>query len=146
MSQDLRDAFRVFRRNPAFTATAVATLALGIGATTAIFAIVRGAILEGWPYAAADRIVTLRRSVPRFQQPRYSPFSAPEIADVVARTDVFERALTGESRNVNLTEGGRPERLHGGALSASAFGMLGVPPLLGRVFTEAEDVPGGPPV
>jgi putative ABC transport system permease protein len=146
LRQDLRYAIRALRRNPIFTTVATTTLALAIGANTAIFSVVRGAILEAWPYADADRIVTLRRSFPRLQQTRFVPFSVPEVLDVQSRTDVFERTLAGDSRNVNLTEGGRPERVHGGALTASVFGMLGVEPQLGRVFTEKEDVPGGPRV
>src|SRR5262252_4220497 len=127
-SRDLSAALRALRKSPALAGVAIATIAVGVGASTAIFSVVRGAILEPWPYAAADRIVTLRRSFPAFQQARYTTFSEPEVLDVRARADVFERSLAGEARNVNLTEHGRPERVHGGAMTASGFAMLGVAP------------------
>jgi putative ABC transport system permease protein len=144
--QDLRSATRSLRKSPMLVFVAFTTLSLGAGASTAIFSVVRGAILEPWPYAEADRIVTVRRNVPQYHAANYGPFSAPEVFDVLARTDVFERGFAGNARNVNLSAHGRPERLHGAALTASAFDMLGVAPELGRVFTEAEDIPGGPRV
>ncbi len=145
-AQDLASASRALRKSPGLVGVAIATLALGVGASTAIFSVVHGAILEPWPYTAEDRFVTLRRTFSGLSQNQFVPFSAPEVLDVQARTDLFERTLAGDARDVNLTENGRPERVHGGALTASAFALLGVAPQIGRVYTSAEDVPGGPRV
>jgi putative ABC transport system permease protein len=141
---DLGYAWRSLRHTPRFTATVVATLALGLGANVAIFSVVKGAILDPWPYTAADRIVVVRANFPRLGLIDAPTFSAPEVADLEAQTSVFERTLVGVARNLNLTAPGRVDRIHGVAISASAFSMLGVDPLLGRVFTSAEDVPHGP--
>ncbi|MEO8431608.1 MAG: ABC transporter permease [Acidobacteriota bacterium] len=144
--QDARASLRLLKASPGFSAAAVATLALGIGTSTALFSVIRGAILEPWPYDGADRIVTIRGTFPRLGAADRVTLSIPELAEVEARTDVFDAVIAGVSRNANLTERGTADRVRGAALTANVFPMLGVRPLLGRVFSSEEDRPGGPRV
>lgn len=142
MIRDFRFALRALRRSPGFTAVAVLLLSLGIGAATALFSVVKATLLEPWPYSGARRIVTIAASYPRSAQARSGAFSAEEAADLMRREDVFDAALAGTARDVNLTGGGAAERIHAVAMTASAFRLLGVPPAAGRVFDERDDRPG----
>jgi len=143
---DLRQAVRGLRRNPGFAAATVFLLALGVGTSTAMFTVLKATLLDPWPYREAHRIVTVGISYPRMAQDRLEPLSVPEALSVARDSGVFAAVMEGVGRNVNLTDGDRPERVHGVAVSASTFPMLGVPPLLGRVFTAEEDRPGAEPV
>lgn len=137
---DLRFAFRVLRKHPSFAFVAVVTLAIGIGAATAIFSVVNAVVLRPLPYVDSDRLVVLRDSAP----PRLPEFSvAPgRFLEWQKRTRVFESMAAFESQTANLTGSGDPVRLRGARISATAFPMLGVAPLLGRTFTPEEDHPG----
>ena len=108
MILDLRSAFRALRRSPGFAVTAVLLLSVGIGASTALWSIVRGTLLEPWPYAGADRIATIAASYPRSAQPRSGAFSASEASDLLA-APVFDATLAGIARDVNLTGRGAAE-------------------------------------
>lgn len=143
--QDLRQAIRSLRHSAGFAAAAILMLGVAAGASIAVFSLVKGALLDPWPYEGADRIVTARASLAKLDQTDV-PFSVPEIADLESETAIFEHTVEGVSRNFNLTGRGTPERLHAVQISASGFPMLGVRPLLGRVFHASEDVPGGPKV
>ena len=138
----LRFALRSFRRSPGFTGLAVALLGIGIGSSTALFSVVKGALLDPWPYAGFRRIVTVKMEYPRMSPARAETLSPPEYFDVAGENGVFETVMAGVARNVNLTGGGAPVRLHAVAVTANTFRMLGVPPAAGRVFREDEDRPG----
>ena len=138
--QDVRYAFRSLRRTPTFTIVAVLTLALGIGANTALFSVVNSVLLRPLPYRDPERIVLIWNSWTGW--PR-TWLSEPELADYARERDTFERVAAFDYRSVNLTGGDRPERIRGGLAQAGLFAALGVEPLLGRTFLPDEDRPGG---
>jgi putative ABC transport system permease protein len=143
---DLKFAFRQLLKNPGFTAVAVLTLALGIGATTTIFSVVNGVLLRPLPYAEADRIVSVYERNPRlgFESANVSPAN---YLDWREQNRVFEEiAFVGEfaaSRSFILTGQEQAQRLRGRFVSASFFPVFGIQPMLGRPFIPEEDKPGG---
>jgi putative ABC transport system permease protein len=128
--QDLRYAARTLRKNPGFTAIAALTLALGIGANTAIFSLVNGVLLRPLPYAQPERLVGTTQYYPK------GPL-------VVMRQQSHTMELVGVSDNkeFNLTGSGDPVRLIGNSVSADFFSMLGAQPAMGRTFHDGEDQP-----
>lgn len=143
LAQDVRYGLRILRKSPGFTVTVVLTLALGIGATTAIFSVVQGVMLLPLPYRDPDRLVIIYQSNPH--APRVS-MSLPDLRDWQQSAHSFEW-ITGERwYEFNLTNPGWPERVSGYETSAGFFAMLGVHPLLGRVISAEEDRPGAAPV
>jgi putative ABC transport system permease protein len=141
---DLRYAVRMLRSNPAFTAIAVAALALGIGANTAIFTVVNTVLLQPLPYPQPDRIMQLGRQYPRGEGwsnsiPKYMAWRD---------NDVFESmTLFGQSGpGVNLGAGDRPEQAKAVRVSEGFFRVFATMPAMGRTFTSAEDLPNGPAV
>ncbi|HET7566073.1 MAG TPA: ABC transporter permease [Gemmatimonadaceae bacterium] len=138
--QDVRYALRGMRRQPAFTAVILATLALGLGANVAIFSIVHGVLLRPLPYAAPERIVQLAQIAP------YGSVSEPEFMDYRRDAHSFERLAAYTTRDANLTGGQEPERVQIARISDGFFSILGVPPQLGRAFTSDDDVRHHPPV
>ena len=137
--QDTGYALRTLRKNPAFAVTAVLTLALGIGANTAIFSVIRAVLLKPLPYRAADRLVHISGGASatsiRFEEMRTAARSYSAIG-----------AFRGGVENVTFSGEGGPEVLTEARVSANFLGILGVEPLLGRSFLPEEDTPGGPPV
>jgi predicted permease len=141
--QDLRYALRTLRRSPGFTAVAVLTLALGIGANTAIFSMFEGVVLAPLPYREAERLVTVWYSIS--VNPRVYP-SAPDFRDWRRNARSFEKMGAIGGRAHDLTNPGTPEHLDGREISSGFFSMLGVNLRLGREFSSQEDQPGGDPV
>jgi putative ABC transport system permease protein len=141
---NLRLALRKLITNPAFSAVAILTLALGIGANTAIFSIVNAVLLRPLPYPDADRIMVLNESSGPGQD--YS-VSLPNYEDWKRDNTVFQfLAITrAESRNLSGIAGQEPERIPCAHVSADFFKVIGVLPKLGRTFTEEESKTGGPP-
>ena len=142
---DLRYALRQLRKTPGFTFIAVLTLALGIGANTAIFSVIYAVLLQPLPYPQGDRIVILTES--DSNQPQIS-VSYPDYLDWTKEQKVFEAlgASRRESYNLSGLEGRAPEQVSGGLVTASFFKVIGLQPQLGRVYTEEEDRVGGPAV
>jgi predicted permease len=141
--KDLHFAFRSMRRAPGFTLTVVATLALGIGANTAIFSVVNGILIKPLGYAAEDRLVTIHEVQPRISHvvPRL-PVNALHFTEWRQSVQAFEQmAMIGEIA-LNLTGAGEPERLVAARVSPSLFPMLGARMQVGRAFLEEEDQPG----
>src|SRR5688572_9371269 len=137
LKQDLRYAFRSLRRQPGFTAVAVLTLALGIGANTAIFSVVNSVLLTPLPYKDPKRLVTLWESTREMQQ---IVVSYPNYLDWKTRTRTFEDiAVYNRYEDFNLTGRGDAERIGGALVSANLFSLLGVPALLGRSLTPEDD-------
>jgi len=144
--QDVRFGLRVLRKNPGFTAVAILTLALGIGATTAIFTVVDKVLLQPFAAPDPDHIVVLMQayeggrspiiSIPNFMMWR----DQPRVLD--------EAALYGfpGTLRVNLMGGDQPEQLRATQVSANFFSLFGIPLVAGRTFSAEEDSPGGPPV
>jgi predicted permease len=141
--QDLRLGLRVLRKNPAFTTIVILTLALGIGANTAIFSVVYTVLLKPLPYPQADRLVMVYENVhlANYQNSRNTP-SAGNFTDWMAQNTVFESMAAYSNRSFNLTGSGEPVRVEGERVSAGFFSALQVNAVLGRVFTAEEDHPG----
>jgi predicted permease len=143
--QDVRYALRVLLKSPSFTATAILTLALGIGANSTIFSWINSTLLNPIPGAASTGNILAFTSGGSSRNP--IPFSYPDFLDLCDRTRSFS-ALTGFSiEPMNLTGRAKPERTWGTLVSANYFDFLGVRPILGRGFLQSEDnAPGGAPV
>ncbi|HLW34220.1 MAG TPA: ABC transporter permease [Chthoniobacterales bacterium] len=141
----LRFAFRQLLKNPAFSAVAILTLGIGIGANTAIFSIVNAVLLRPLPYPDADRIMVLNESSGPGQD--YS-VALPDYFDWQHDTTVFEHlaATHKESRNLSGIPGRDPERVSCASVTRNFFNIVGVSPEIGRTFTEDEDKVGAPPV
>jgi predicted permease len=142
--QDLRYAARTLRKNPGFTAVIVLTLALGIGASTAVFSIVNSVLLKALPYPAAERIVFPWRLAPHGIQLGYDeiPWGRPEFLLMSKESKAFQFLGAFKSDSFNLTGSGEPVRLNGLRASAGFFPVLGVEPMLGRFFNAEEDRAG----
>ena len=138
---ELKVAARALRARPLFTLVAVATLAVGIGSSAAIFSVVNAVLLRPLPYPRSDRLVALySRYLPDtgYDFP-YFALSGPEFADVRSRVDAFSAVAAYEFRFQNLTlPEGEAERILTMAVTAEFFDVLGVPPRQGRAFTAAE--------
>ena len=137
---DLRYAARRLRHSPAFTLVVVLTLALGIGANSAIFSVINTVLLRQLPYRDPGKLVTIYHYYPTLKME--APVSAPGFKDYRDRTHDFESVAVENQWNVNLTGTGDPERLAGSKVSAQFFPTLGVAPLHGRVFRPEEDAIG----
>jgi putative ABC transport system permease protein len=145
--QDLRYGFRMLARNPGFTAVAVLTLALGIGANTAIFSAVNTLLLQPLPYKDPDRLVVIWNHSGHGKSGQSLPaVSAPDLIDYQQQSHLFEGFAAGSGSSANLIGAAGPERLFGGEVTANFFPLLGIQPILGRNFTAEEDVPEGPNV
>jgi putative ABC transport system permease protein len=145
--QDLRYALRAMRKNPAFAATAVLTIALGIGGNTAIFTVVRAVLLKPLEYRDPDRL--LRLSVDNLRQNlRDVGFSRIRYEEMRASAQSFTElgVFFIATENVTLSGGDGPEALKAARVSANFLRVLGVAPALGRSFLPEEDAPGAPPV
>lgn len=142
---DLRYALRQLRKSPGFTLIAVLTLALGIGANTAIFSVIYAVLLQPLPYPEGDRLMILTET--DANQPQIS-VSFPDYIDWRRDNTVFEHLAVSRRESYNLSglEGRAPEQVSGGLVTASFFKVIGLNPQLGRVFTEEEDRVGGPMV
>jgi putative ABC transport system permease protein len=140
--QDLRYGVRLISRAPGFATSAILTVALGIGVTTAVFTLVYGVVLRPLPYPEPDRLVSFWMEVPRLGLPR--AFVGPAFyRDWVAQNKSFESlALVRHIGNFNLSGAGEPERLQGARITASLFDVLEVRPALGREFRVEEEQAG----
>ena len=143
--QDLRYAVRTLGRAPVYTAIAVLTLALGIGANTAIFSVIHGVLLKDLPFANGERMVRLKQPVSAGEIDD-AGFSVQEVADLRAKSRSLETIVEYHSMSFNLLRRGEPQRVQTGVVSANYFDALGVRPLIGRAFRDGEDRPGATPV
>src|SRR4051812_29760776 len=140
--QDLRYGIRTLLKRPGFSLIAIATLAIGIGASTTIFTVVNAALLRGLPYKQPDRLYHLWEKTPK-QEFSQREFSYPDYQDY-QQNNVFE-ALAGYTGGGAILSGsGEPESIPAPRVTANFFSVLGVDPLLGRTFQTGEDVPGAP--
>lgn len=147
LRQDVHYAFRNLSKTPSFAIVAVLTLALGIGASTAIFSIVENMLMEPFPYPDADRFM----SVQIHDQDRTEPggragYTGPEFLDYVAQNHVFDRVIANDSLDVLYRSGEGTELLEGNYVTPGTFEFLGMTPLLGRVMQPTDYEPGAPPV
>ncbi|HZU21289.1 MAG TPA: ABC transporter permease [Terriglobales bacterium] len=140
---DVRYALRMLRRAPGFTAVAVLTLALGIGANTAVFSVVYRALLRPLPYRDSGRLVVLNETTPKVG---LVSVSYPDFLDWRAQSHSFAEMAAIQALAFNLSGVTEPESISGEAVTPNLLGMLGVQPILGRDFAAAEEQPGAAPV
>ncbi len=141
--QDVRYSLRVLGKNPGFAAIAILTLALGIGANTALFSVVNGVLLRPLPYPQPDRIVAISEKTANFER---SSISYPNFLDWQRANSTFSSIAAYRSDDFSITGRGEAERVRIGMVSAGFFEILGVTPARGRLFTPEEDRLGTTPV
>lgn len=141
---DLRFALRQLRKSPGFTVIAVLTLALGIGANSAIFSVVNHVLLRPLPYPHSERLVYLNEVINGTD----TSIALPDYIDWRNDSKSFEHLALSrlESRNIGGVAGGQPERISVAYVTANFFSVIGLAPQIGRTFTEDEDKPGAPPL
>ncbi len=139
--QDLRYGFRMLIKSPGFTAVAVLTLALGIGANTAIFSVVNGVLLRPLPFREPEKLLSVQQTQPARGNIEVG-FTQAGFIDYRDQQQVFETIAAYSDWNFNLTGGDQAERLTGAQVSADFFRVLGRPAKLGRVLRPGEDVAG----
>ena len=142
LPQDLRYGVRVLAKSPGFSLIAILTLALGIGANTAIFSVVNGVLLNPLPFHDPHQLVSMFQEMPNFKN---GSISYPNFIDWRRMNTTFAGMAAYRSTGFNLSGNGEPERLHGEMISAGFFEILGVNPIMGRTFTADEDRLGANP-
>ena len=141
--QDIRFGLRVLAKNPGFTAIAILTLALGIGANTALFSVVNGVLLNPLPFPNPDQLVAVYASSPTSEQ---NSISYPNFLDWQKENHSFASLGAFRSDDYNMVGAGEPQRVHIHMISSEFFSTLGLQPLLGRMFLPEEDKAGAGPV
>jgi len=151
--RELRLATRALRRSPVFTATAVLTLALGIGANSAVFSFINHVLLRPLPLPEPERIAVLWEQPPKSMVTAslsssrgHNPVSPQNFVDWQQRSHSFEAMAAISETSIGVSGSGEPRVVDAIAASGDFFRVLGVPPLLGRTFDRADDLPGAPPV
>jgi predicted permease len=133
--QDIGFGVRMLRKSPGFTAVAVLTLALGIGANTAIFSVINGVLLRPLPYNNPQEIVVMKENE-----------SLPNVIDIYRQTTAFSLGGAINAQPIDYTSGPEPVQIRVGLVNSGFFEILGVAPMMGRMISAAEDVRGGPRV
>lgn len=141
--QDLKYGVRMLVKAPGFAIVAILTLALGIGANTAIFSVVNGVLFNPLPYPHPEQLVTLSESKPNFAT---GSISYPNFRDWQKENHTFSGMAMSRGNTVNLTGRGEPEQLRTRYITSDLFSVLGVSPLIGRTFAPDEDRIGGAPI
>src|SRR6185369_2024480 len=140
--RDVRFSLRTMAKKPGFTAVAIIIMALGIGANTAIFSLVRAVLLRPFPFANPDRLVIVCEDASFVGFPKNTPAPA-NYMDWKARNEVFEDMAAVTDRDFNLTGDGEPEKVYAFAVHGNFFPLLGVEPAVGRALTVEDDQPQG---
>jgi predicted permease len=143
LAQDVRFAVRTLRKSPGFTAIAILTLALGIGANTSLFSVVNGVLLNPLPYPHPEQLVMLHESKPNFKN---GSISYPNFLDWQKDNQSFSGMAVSRNYAFTLSNAGEPEQLRGRLISSDFFNVLGVKPVIGRTLLPGEDKIGGAPV
>jgi putative ABC transport system permease protein len=147
LRQDVRYALRNWRKTPGFAVVAVLTLALGIGASTAIFSVLENVLMEPFPYPDAQRYMYLQiHDADRNGSGGRAGFIGPEFLDYVEQNHVFDRVIANDSLDVLYRSSEGTQLLSGNYVTPGTFEFLGMNPLLGRVMRPADYEPGAPPV
>ena len=145
--QDARYALRMLRKSPGFTAIAVLTLALGIGANTAIFSVLHAVLLKALPYPHAEQLVSVEIT-PLALDPSLRGMAPEDYFIFREQSHTFQDigiyAETDSDHDVNVTGFAEPERVHALYVTDGALSILGVPPIMGRIFSRSDDSPGAP--
>jgi len=147
LGQDIRFALRNLRKSPTFAIIAAVTLALGIGASTAIFSVIENVLMEPFPYPDASRLVSVQIHDTEQNEPGgRAGYSGPEFLDYIAQNHVLDRVIANAGQDVLYRSGEGTERFDGNLITPGTFEFLGMPALLGRVAHPADYEPGAPPV
>ena len=141
--QDVRYGMRVLWKSPGFTVVAMLTLALGIGANTAVFSIVNGVLLDPLPFPHAEQLIALGENKANFEN---GSISFPNFRDWQKENRTFSSMALSRIFSFNLLGAGEPEQIDGELISSDFFSTLGVKPLAGRLFVAGEDEVGAAPV
>jgi putative ABC transport system permease protein len=144
--QDLRHAWRTWRRTPVLALAAILTLALGVGANTAVFSVVHGVLLRPLPYPDADRLVEVFEDNSRAGGGPFFRVSLLNYLSWVEHARSFDALAAFNGRDFTLTGHGDPERILGSAVTASLFKVLGIAPIVGRALTREDESPTAAPV
>src|SRR6185437_8031747 len=135
--QDARFGIRSLAQSPGFAVTAILSLALGIAATTAIFSVVYGVIIDPFPYAHPETLMSIRVREPDHNL-SFSPYTPDQYLDVAEHSHIFQGVIASTISDVLLTGAANPERLRGNFVTTNTFEVMGVQPLLGRYITPAD--------
>jgi putative ABC transport system permease protein len=147
LGQDIRYALRNLAKSPGFAIVAVVTLALGIGASTAIFSVIENVLMEPFPYRDAGRLVSIQIHNTDDKQPGgRGVYSGSEFLDYVEQNHVFDAVVANGTLDVLYTAAQGTEMFRGGVVTPGTFEFFGMPALLGRVMQPADYEPGAPPV
>ena len=143
--QDLRFGLRSLAKSPAFAAIAAGSLALGIGASTAMYSVIYAVILDPFPYKDVDALMSIRLYEPD-RQGAQTYYSVDQYVEIASRNHIFDGVIASTISDVTWTGSGEPQRLRGNHCSMNTFDVMGVPPLLGRTTTAEDAREGAPPV
>jgi putative ABC transport system permease protein len=147
LGQDLRYAIRNLRKAPGFAVVAIITLALGIGASTAIFSVIDNILMEPFPYPDAQQFMSVQiHDSERSEPGGRAGYIGPEFLDYVEQNHVFDRVIANDNTDVLYRSGEGTQRFDGNYVTPGTFEFLGMPALLGRVMQPADYEPGAPPV
>src|SRR3981189_1776527 len=147
LGQDVRYALRNLRKTPGFAVVAVLTLALGIGASTAIFSVIENILMEPFPYPDAQRYMSVQiHDTEQNERGGRAGFSGPEFLDYVEQNHVFDGVIANDRTDVLYRNGEGTQRFDGNFVTPGTFEFLGMPALLGRGRRPADYEPGAPPV
>lgn len=144
-SQDWRYGLRVLRRSPGFSALAILSLALGIMAATAMYSVIYGVVLHPFPYRDVDSLMSIKVWSPDSSRYRLG-YTVDQFLEIAERNAIFEGTIASTISDVVWRSGEEPLRLRGNVCTVNTFAVMGVPPLFGRVPTEADAAPGAPRV
>ena len=147
LGQDISYALRNLRKAPGFATVAIITLALGIGASTAIFSVIDNILMEPFPYPGAQRFMSVQiHDTERTEPGGRGGFSGPEFLDYVEQNHVFDRVIANDRTDVLYRAGEGTQRFDGNYVTPGTFEFFGMPALVGRVMQQADYEPGAPPV
>jgi len=145
IAQDFRYSFRRLRMGPGFSAVAILSLALGIMATTAMYSVIYGVVLNPFPYRDVDSLMSVKVGSPDSSRFRFN-YTVDQFLEIADRNSIFQGTIASTISDVVWTSGGEPKRLRGNVGTMNTFDVMGVPPLIGRTPAEADSAPGAPAV
>ena len=145
IAQDFRYGLRSLRKGPGFSAVAILSLALGIMATTAMYSVIYGVVLNPFPYKDVDNLMSVRVGAPDSSRFRFN-YTVDQFLEIAERNSIFQGTIASTISDLVWTSEGEPKRLRGNVGTMNTFDVMGVPPLIGRTPTAADSAPGAPAV
>jgi putative ABC transport system permease protein len=145
IAQDFRYGFRSLRKGPGFSAVAILSLALGIMATTAMYSVIYGVVINPFPYRDVDSLMSVKVWSPDSSRWR-AYYTVDQFLEIAEHNTIFQGAIASTVSDVVWTSEGEPKRLRGNVCTMNTFDVMGVPPLIGRTPAAADSAPGAPPV